>query len=531
MQRKRIITVAAMVTVAGTAVALTLPAVADTRSEPERPARAESAPGDLSPDILSAMRRSRGVDADTARTLLQRSTWAARTTRSLAATTGAAYAGSWLAQDGMTLNVAVTDAAAADEVRQAGATPKLVDRSEHELDRVKAALDGNATRADRDLPGWYVDPATNAVVILAAPGDGDRARALADRAGVPADAVRVRTTRAQPRTFAEVDGGDGYLIDNEFRCSVGFAVEGGYVTAGHCGRPGSSTSDLNGEETGEFVASVFPGTADAGVVAAVDETVLRPVVVTDNGEVPVAGSDEAPVGAAVCRTGDTTGTECGRITSKNQTVNYPEGSVSGLTGTDVCAEGGDSGGPWLSGDQAQGVTSGGSGDCGANRDIAETFFQPVNEILTDNDLTLLTTGNAGGGDNGGGQEEGDGGGQEEGDGGGQEEGGGQDEQVDCTGLAAGRQGTLGRGDRRDVEPDNLFFRATAGTQVACLDVPDGAQFGLALQRFTGDGFQTVAESTGPGDRTLSFAGPAGTYRYEITRTAGSGAWTLGFDIR
>jgi streptogrisin C len=69
-------------------------------------------------------------------------------------------------------------------------------------------------------------------------------------------------------------------------------------------------------------------------------------------------------------------------------VNYAEGAVTGLTRTDVCAEGGDSGGPWLTGDQAQGVTSGGFGDCTSG---GETFFQPVNEILQRNDLTLLTT--------------------------------------------------------------------------------------------------------------------------------------------
>jgi len=64
-----------------------------------------------------------------------------------------------------------------------------------------------------------------------------------------------------------------------------------------------------------------------------------------------------------------------------------EGAVTGLTQTDVCAEGGDSGGSWLVGDQAQGVTSGGSGDCQVG---GETFFQPVNEILEENDVELVT---------------------------------------------------------------------------------------------------------------------------------------------
>src|SRR6185295_1914387 len=113
------------------------------------------------------------------------------------------------------------------------------------------------------------------------------------------------------------------------------------------------------------------------------------VATSNQGVIPVAGSQEAPVGASVCRTGSTTGTHCGTIQAKNATVNYPEGTVTGLTRTNVCAEGGDSGGSWISGDQAQGVTSGGSGDCTRG---GTTFFQPVNEILATNNLTLLTTG-------------------------------------------------------------------------------------------------------------------------------------------
>jgi streptogrisin C len=138
------------------------------------------------------------------------------------------------------------------------------------------------------------------------------------------------------------------------------------------------------------VASVFPGNADMGVVQTNADVRLQPFVNDfDGNALPVGGSTESPVGAAVCRSGSTTGTFCGTILAKNQTVNYPEGTVTGLTRTDVCAEGGDSGGPWLSGDQAQGVTSGGSGDCTSG---GETFFQPITEILETNGLTLLTTG-------------------------------------------------------------------------------------------------------------------------------------------
>jgi hypothetical protein len=106
-----------------------------------------------------------------------------------------------------------------------------------------------------------------------------------------------------------------------------------------------------------------------------------------NGDVTVTGSTAASVGSSVCRSGSTSGWHCGTIEATNQTVNYSEGTVSGLTQTNACAEPGDSGGSWVSGSQAQGVTSGGSGDCTSG---GETFFQPVNEILSAYGLSLVT---------------------------------------------------------------------------------------------------------------------------------------------
>ncbi len=94
-------------------------------------------------------------------------------------------------------------------------------------------------------------------------------------------------------------------------------------------------------------------------------------------------------GAARCSIGFpvTQGGQPGFVEELNATVNYQEGSVYGLTRTSVCAEPGDSGGSFVSGDQAQGVTSGGSGDCTSG---GETYFQPVNPILGTYGLTLAT---------------------------------------------------------------------------------------------------------------------------------------------
>ena len=394
MQRRTVAAIAATVTAAGAAVAFTLPSMAGTNDSGDT---ATQPAGGVAPQLLAAMKRDLGVDADQATAQLKRAQWASGVATKLRTEAGTSYAGSWLTDNGMTLNIAVTDAAMADQVRAAGAQPKIVDRSVAQLDAAKRMLDKTATKADRALPGWYVDVAANKIAVRALPGDAGVARALAADAGIPASALKVVTAKARPKPLFDVVGAQPYFISlagGTARCSIGFAVEGGFVTAGHCGTPGNETTGFNQQAQGQVVASVFPGDADMGVVQVNGDWTPQPFVDDFNGNaLPVAGSTESPVGAAVCRSGSTTGTHCGTILAKNQTVNYPEGAVTGLTQTDACAEGGDSGGPWLSGDQAQGVTSGGSGDCTVG---GETFFQPVNEILQRNNLTLLTT--AGGAD-------------------------------------------------------------------------------------------------------------------------------------
>jgi streptogrisin C len=197
-----------------------------------------------------------------------------------------------------------------------------------------------------------------------------------------------------------VRGGDPYFIDSAARCSVGFAVEGGFVSAGHCGEEGSTTTGPVGDEEvaqGTFQASTFPE-SDFSFVATNEQ--WTPVGEVNSfgaadGNLPVAGSEEAPIGTSVCKFGSTSGASCGVIQALDVTVNFvdpedPSGfvTVSGMIQTDVCAEPGDSGGSLLAGDQAQGVVSGGSGDCVTG---GQTFFQPINEVLQVLDLTLLTT--------------------------------------------------------------------------------------------------------------------------------------------
>jgi streptogrisin C len=72
--------------------------------------------------------------------------------------------------------------------------------------------------------------------------------------------------------------------------------------------------------------------------------------------------------------------------------------VNGLTTTNACSEGGDSGGAWLRGDKAVGLHSGGNSSCVSN-DPGNSIFQPINEALAKWNLTLLT-GDSGPGDPG-----------------------------------------------------------------------------------------------------------------------------------
>ena len=140
-------------------------------------------------------------------------------------------------------------------------------------------------------------------------------------------------------------------------------TQNGFVSAGHCGKKGDTTTGFNRAAQGVFQASSFPVNDQAWVAVNANWT-PRPVVNNGSGgTVSVAGSREAIEGASVCRSGSTTDWQCGVIRQRDASVTYPQGTVFGLTRTSVCAEPGDSGGSFISVDQAQGVTSGGFGDC------------------------------------------------------------------------------------------------------------------------------------------------------------------------
>ena len=343
-----------------------------------------SEPPSLPPDVLAALERDLGQSsADVARRLAAEAE-AMQAEPVLRAELGASFGGAWMSPDGSQLVVATTDATRLDEIRAAGAEPRLVGHTLAALEGARATLDAGPVPAD--VHAWYVDVASNTLVIAAAGAQAPGALAL--RARIPGTAVRIVATE-RPRPLYDVRGGDEYILNSNTLCSVGFAVHGGFVTAGHCGRVGSPTAGSNWVAQGTVRGSVFPGSDHAWVQLNASWFSLPTVNNWAGGAVDVRGSAVATPGSSVCRSGRTTRWRCGVIQAHGVTINYAAGPVYGATQTSACAEGGDSGGSFISGNQAQGVTSGGSGNCTSG---GTTFYQPINPILSAYGLTLETAG-------------------------------------------------------------------------------------------------------------------------------------------
>jgi streptogrisin C len=339
-------------------------------------------------DVLAAMQRDLGESRAAVEARLVAEAIAARVAPALEAELGDPFAGAWMSDDGTRLIVGITDPALAEQVRDADAEPVVVGHSLAELDAVTASLDRGAP--DASIHSWGVDPRRNRVVVVV--DDPDSAAARAFVAGLDADLVEVVAATERPHPMYDVRGGDEYILNSNTLCSVGFADDGGFVTAGHCGQAGSPTAGSNWVAQGTVRGSTFPNHDYAWIELNGSWASLPYVGDHAGGQVAVSGSQVAAVNSSVCRSGRTTGWRCGRIEAQNVTINYAAGPVYGATQTSACAEGGDSGGSFISGNQAQGVTSGGTGNCTSGGTI---FFQPINPILDVYGLRLKTVGGDG----------------------------------------------------------------------------------------------------------------------------------------
>ncbi|GAA1503845.1 S1 family peptidase [Streptomyces albidochromogenes] len=298
---------------------------------------------------------------------------------------GESYGGAYYdaGKQQLVVNVVGDNNAIDIQVKKAGAVPRSVDNSASELNTAKSTLARRAT-----VPGtsWAVDPRNNQVLVTAdrtVTGERwDRLEAAVKDLGP--GMARIQKSEGEFKTFLE--GGDA-IFGGGARCSLGFNVttqdgSPGFLTAGHCGVAAEQWSqEAGGAPIGTVQEAVFPGAGDFALVTYDDPATEAPSEVdTGDGQtVAIARAADAAVGQDVIRMGSTTGLSDGQVTGLDATVNYPEGTVTGLVQTNVCAEPGDSGGALFTADgSAIGLTSGGSGDCTAG---GETFFQPVTTAL------------------------------------------------------------------------------------------------------------------------------------------------------
>jgi streptogrisin D len=285
---------------------------------------------------------------------------------------GASTAGSYLDDSGRVV-VDVTDAATAASVTAAGATPRYVKHSGVELN---VADEGLKSTLKTVGTAFAVDPITNQIVVTAdSTVTGAKLALVKSIVAKLGDKARLESVAG--KLSIEISGGDA-IYTSSARCSLGFNVRSGstyyFLTAGHCTNIGTSWS--NGSTTlGTRAGTSFPGN-DYGIVRYTTSSVTISGAV---GSQDITSAGTPAVNSTVYRRGSTTGIHSGRVTALNSTVNYSEGSVSGLIRTTVCAEPGDSGGSLYSGTTALGLTSGGSGNCTSG---GTTYFQPVVEPLS-----------------------------------------------------------------------------------------------------------------------------------------------------
>jgi hypothetical protein len=229
---------------------------------------------------------------------------------------------------------------------------------------------------------WGVDTSTDQVVVTVdSTVKGARLARVQATVQALAGSARLEFAAGTFTTLAAI-GGDA-IYGSRYRCSLGFNVKSGstyyFLTAGHCGKVETRwwTSANHSTLLGDTQSFTFPG-KDYAIVKYASSYAVD--TAGSAGNVNIASAGNAVLNESVSRDGSTTGIHSGRVTALNVTVHYVSGgTVRGLVQTNVCAEPGDSGGPFYDGTKALGLTSGGSGDCTRG---GTTFFQPVTAALS-----------------------------------------------------------------------------------------------------------------------------------------------------
>lgn len=379
-------------------VAMTAPALADPPTDDSTPRTVDTR---FSAQEIRIMAETSGRSESDQRQHLERQERKNNTYAELAAD-GHDYDGAYFTADDQLVVLAPTGSAAADAATDAGLKVVAPERGQAALEQLTATISDLAAGADGRAAGIATiapDITTDRVVVTVA-GDTAPAQKLLATYG---DAVEIRQGAANS-VQSTVLGGDEVTMGG-FLCSAGFPAKNAsgtryMVWVGHC-LEGTTTVSKGGTRIGTTAGTAFTSydgkpDRDIGYVKMDAEDTMS-ADVNDYGTTSALDASRgvwrAPVGTDVCKSGRTTGITCGKVTGYGASVTYsdesgqPVAQVSGLGTSTVCTEGGDSGGAYVSGGYAVGMTSGGPANqrCGGFNSGtvsgASSYFQPVDDAL------------------------------------------------------------------------------------------------------------------------------------------------------
>ncbi|WP_180686621.1 S1 family peptidase [Streptomyces gossypiisoli] len=304
------------------------------------------------------------------------------------------------------LVVAVTDQAAAETVRSAGAAAEVVPHSAAELSSAKAELDQLA-----GIPNtaWSIDQSSNRVNVKIYDGvsDADRSRIEKAVSGF-GDAVDITEHSGKLESTAYAMRGGLGIVSNftsggtnwTKTCSAGFNVQNSsgkkyMLTAGHCMEGGAVTwrrrsGDIPLGRAIDWAYGNDVNQSDYGVVEYTNSDVApyRTIQYRDGSEGQISRSAPASEGQKVKRVGTMSQDLVGMVLATDATVTYTDGTtLRHMIEASNCVVHGDSGGPLFSGETALGINSGGSyadkpcGDSDSQADRS-SFYEPVYKVLS-----------------------------------------------------------------------------------------------------------------------------------------------------
>lgn len=329
---------------------------------------------------------------------------------------GHRYDGAYFNKDNKLVLQAKKGSPAAKAAEAQGLTVTSPQFGEQRLSEITEALTKSIGK-DADVASISPDVIGDTVVVTVVNNEG---QATVDKlAAKYGDAVTVQRGEANVMQ-RNVAGGDKMDLGGGY-CSAGFGANDGtqnfMVWAGHCLEGIDEVHAEDGTLVGhqkdtKFVSYDGQTDKDMGIVELADGVTMDGTV-NDHGEGKIEvdatkGAWKAPIGTDACKSGATSGITCGKVTGYDATVTYSDhqgrvqAQVVGLGEASICTAPGDSGGAYVSGGYAIGMTSGGPAgqECGFNGGYVEgsSYFQPVTDALEEYGLEY---GNIGASDGGG----------------------------------------------------------------------------------------------------------------------------------